>query len=397
MNEPIAITGLGLLSPLGVGADETLSALCAGTTGIRPGCRLAPPSGVTPLCGEVPDFRVEDFLTTPKTYLDRNSALLLAATGMALRQAGIAQDSIHPERMGILAGTAWGGQDSMAAFFSDYVKKGARLVKPFLFPHTYFNTAVSFAAIEWTLRGVHQSFASGRLASGHALVEACDLLGDGAADFIVAGGCEALGASLLQTWATLGVLAPATQTEGSRVFDIAHAGFVPGEGSAMLALERVSHARARGARILATLTSCGLSGSPGKVGPAQALATALQEAGVTASQLAGLCVSANGCAEVDRAEAQGLVDLLNGARVPVTAPVAICGDTQGACAALHTALVVLMSRVGALPPIAGLVTPEISGLNYVTRAHEWRTGPVAILTTDPTGSAVALVLERSHD
>jgi 3-oxoacyl-[acyl-carrier-protein] synthase II len=361
MNNPIVITGIGILSALGIGVEETAAALREGESALLPCSRFPPPAGFSPLCGEVPAFRAEEFLAAPKAYLDRQSELLLAATGMALRHAGLDAATLAPERAGILAGTAWSGQDTMASFFADYVQKGPRLVKPFLFPHTYFNTAISLAAMEWSLRGVHQSFASGRAAAGQALVEACDLLADDEADVLLAGGSEALGPALFRTFAALGWLKPAA--------DDAAPGLVPGEAGAMLVLERQSHATARGARVLGTILGCGLGGCGVSSNPpscvaarvpraaaADAMTSALQRAGITAGDLALVVSSANGLAAIDAAEAV--------AGCPVFTPATLCGDTQGACAALHLALALLHAAEG----------------------------PVLALATDPAGSSVAIVL-----
>ena len=386
MDSPIVITGIGILSPLGIGIEETAAALCEGDSALQPCSRFAPPPGCSPLCGEVPAFRAGEFLATPKAYLDRNSELLLAATGMALRNAGIDTASLAPERSGILAGTAWAGQDTMAAFFADYEQKGPRLVKPFLFPHTYFNTAISLAAMEWSLRGVHQSFASGRIAAGQAIAEACDLLADNEADVILAGGCEALGPALFRLLAAQGVLKPADNA--------AAPGLVPGEAGAMLVLERRNHATARGAKVLGTILGCGLSGcgvSPKPpscvaarvshaaaadtaaatvcggsgdpalpAGTADAVASALRQAGITASDLTLVVSSANGQASVDAAEAAVV------GKCPVLSPATLCGDTQGACAALHLALAVLQAA----------------------------NGPVLVLATDAAGAAMAMVVRQ---
>ena len=331
MNDPIVITGIGILSPLGIGVEETTAALREGESAILPCSRFVPPAGVSPLCGEVPAFRTEDFLVTPKAYLDRNSELLLAATSMAMRHAGLDAASRDPSRTGILVGTAWAGQDTMAAFFTDYVQKGPRLVKPILFPHTYFNTAISLAAMEWSLRGVHQSFTSGRVASGQALVAACDLLADNEADVIFAGGCEALGPTLFRTLAAQGI--------------------VPAEAGVMLALERQSHASARKARVLATLAGTGLGASAPR--------SALQQAGLTGSDLALVVSSANGQAAIQSAASDALA-----ASGPMLTPATLCGDTQGACAALQLALALLQPA----------------------------RGPVLVLANDLSGDAVAMVV-----
>jgi 3-oxoacyl-[acyl-carrier-protein] synthase II len=363
MNDPVVITGLGVLSPLGIGAQETVAAWREGVPALAPATRFDAPAGSSPLCGEVPEFRVEEYVPSAKAYLDRNSALLLAACGLARRDAALPLPDPAPERIGILAGTAWSGQDSMAAFFADYAQKGPRLVKPFLFPHTYANTAVSLAALEWSLRGAHQGFSAGRVSAGHAIVEACDLLREDEADALLAGGAEALGPALFGHLAALGLLKPA---EGAGTAD----GIDPAEAGAMLVLERRGRARERGATERAVVLGAGLGSAP-----VAAIRQALAEAGVAAGDLAAVIASANGQPAVDRAEAEALRETIGLPLPPVIAPARLCGDTLGACAALQTALAALaLSDPGAVPAV--LLRP----------------GPILILATDPSGSSVALVL-----
>lgn len=360
----VVITGIGILSPLGVGIEETAAALREGEPALFPASRCQPPPNVSPLCGEVPAFKVDEFIPTSKAYLDRNSELLLAACGLALTHAGLDPSRLAPERSGIMVGTAWGGQDTMSTFFADYVRKGPRLVKPFLFPHTYFNTAISLAAIEWSLRGVHQSFASGRNASAQALVEAFDRLTDDEADVVLAGGCEALGHALFTILAAQGLLAPAGSPD--------HAGFiVPAEAGAVLVLERAEHAAKRGARVLARIAGSGIGGDCAMVA-----SQALTAAGVRAMDLALIVSSANGAANVDAAE-RAVLGSIDRQRTPVFAPAQICGDTQGACSALHTALGVLL-QTALIPPAT-------------------RRGPALILSSDGAGNAGALLVEASAE
>ena len=394
-NDPIVITGIGILSPLGIGVEETTAALREGESALLPCARFLPPEGVSPLAGEVPDFQVDAFGVSPKTYLDRNSELLLAATGLALRDAGLAAAaSQSPERIGLLVGTAWSGLDTQSAFFADYEQKGPRLVKPFLFPHTYFNTAISLTAIEWSLRGPHQSFASGRVASGQAIVAACDLLTNSEADVVLAGGCEALGPTRFRALAALGLLPPAPATNVPRIFDTRHAGQAPGEAGVVLVLEHQAYAVARGAKILATIIGTALgsddSGTRGpdqpETGIANAIRAALRGARLTPADLTCVCASANGCADVDDSEAKALRQVFGDARsTPVIAFASLCGDTAGATAALHVALAVLMRTNGIVPPASGPAC-------VTTPATPLRPGPILVLATDPTGSTVALVL-----
>jgi nodulation protein E len=371
MNDPIVIAGIGILSPLGIGMEETLAALREGDSAILPCARFLPPEGVSPLAGEVPEFQVEAFGVSPKTYLDRASELLLAAAGQALQRAGLAAAaSRSPERAGLLVGTAWGCLETQAAFFADYAQKGPRLVKPLLFPHAYFNTAISLVAVEWSLRGPHQAFASGRAASGQALVEARDLLRDGVADVALAGGCEALGPTRMRA--------------------MAGSGLAPGEAGVMLALERRSRAATRGAPVLATILGAALgTDSPVRAGDgvAAAIRAALAEAARKPAELACVCASANGCADVDEREAEGMRQVFGGSPPPMAPSfAALCGDTAGATAALHTALAIGIRANGFVPPSRAPTRVQ-------TPATPLRPGPLLVLATDPTGSTAALVLE----
>ncbi len=386
---PIVITGLGLLSALGIGDEETVGAMREGVSALFPASRYTPPRGTTALAGHVPDFAVADFLNAPKAYLDRNSELFLAACGMALRSAGLDPKSIPVGRAGLLAGTAWGGLDTMSAFFADYVQKGPRLVKPLLFPHTYTNTAISLAAMEWSLTGPHLNFVTGRLAAAQALAEAVGQLRADAADVLLAGGCEALGLPLHTALASQGMLAPEDDDTAPHPFDAGRNGTVPAEAGAVLVLETEAHAHRRNAIALARVTGAGIGRSV-----ASALATALTEAGIRPCELSCVCASANGCATVDDHELHGVWQVLAGAPVPVTAPAALCGDTQGACGALQTALAVLMLTHGVLPSMPSLLAPAHPGLTFVTTpATPMRPGPIAVLATDPAGACVALVLQ----
>ncbi len=378
MSEPsdIVVTGLGLLSPLGIGADETRAAWREGESALTRAAHPATPARTAlPWVSAVPDFRVADFLPTPKNYLDRNSELLLAACSLALADAGLAPGACRPERIGLGVGTAWGGLDTMAAFFDDYVRKGPRLVKPMLFPHTYANAAISLAAMEWELRGPHLNFASGRVASAQALVAALDALRADEADVMLAGGCEALGDNRLRLLDALGLLASGPARPAP--FAAGPATVAAAECGVMLVLERADRAQARGARPQARVrgaAQCG--GAPERLATAAeaALRQALAEAGRSVGEIAWVCLSAAGRTTLDAAEAQAVQACGLSGAAQMLVPAALCGDTEGASGALQTALMLL----NLCPPGATGAAGEDAAL---------------VLVTDPAGQAVALCLE----
>ncbi len=220
----VVVTGIGILSPLGIGDEENRLAMLEGEPALEPS-----ESGREE--GRVPPFGLSEFVPTPKNYLDRQSELLLSACGMAIAQAG-GLDGVPPERRAVCAGTVWGGSDTVAAFRGDLVSKGPRLVKPMLFQHAYTNTAASLVATEWEMRGPHLNFTTERLASSQALLAAIDSIASGDADIALACAAESL-----------------PQNDG------AQSGHAFGEAGVALFIETEEHAIARGAKPLARILS----------------------------------------------------------------------------------------------------------------------------------------------
>jgi 3-oxoacyl-(acyl-carrier-protein) synthase len=306
---PVLITGVGVVSALGADAEENAAALLEGEPALFPlSLFTLPEAAELPLAGEAPELDLAACGIAPKSYLDRASQLFLAACGMSFKQANLSAEKLAPLQAGVMCGTAWGCLTTAETFFADYILKGPRLVKPFLFPHAYSNTAVSLAAMEWSLKGPHENTASPSAASGFALVEAFDLIRAGKATLIAAGGMEALSATALRARAANGVTAPA------------------GEAAAVCLLESEGSSAARGGMPLGQLLGCGLAASP-----QEAAANALAQAGVAAEELA--FVYAN-------TAAQGAAEsLATGCRVLL--PESLCGDVQGATTALHLAFALL--------------------------------------------------------
>jgi 3-oxoacyl-[acyl-carrier-protein] synthase II len=370
-----------MLSPLGLDAAETAASLREGVSAALPSETFRRSDGSPWLTAEVPPFAVADALS-PKAFLDRNSALFLVACACALRSGGLDPRNLPYGRAGLAAATVWGGLDTLDLFFADYRNKGPRLVKPLLFPHTYANTAVSLAAMEWALTGEHINIVSDRTAAGQAICEAAALIEEGRADFMLAGGVEALGPSLLRALAEVEPLAAGA--EAPRLFSDA-AGVVPAEAGVVLLLEDDAAARARGAAPLARVCGAVCAATA-----EAALARALEQAGVPADRVGFVVSSAHGSA-ADAREAAAVRAVFGGRPPPVTAPLGLCGDLQGATAAFQAACAVLMARAGFLAPIPG--QPPCDGLDCVIgAARPCPPGPAAILTTSGS-NAVALILD----
>ena len=311
---PVFITGLGIVSALGADALENAAALREGEPALFPLSRFAlPEAGEPPLVGETPDLDLAACGVSPKSYLDRASQLFLAACGMAFQRAGLTAEKLAALQAGVMSGTAWGCMGTAELFFADYILKGPRLVKPFLFPHAYSNTAVSLAAMEWSLKGPHENAASPTTASGIALVEGFDLIRAGQSQLIAAGGTDALSATSLRARTACGATAPA------------------GEGAAVLVLESESSASARGVKLLGRLLGCGLA-----VTQQEAAAAALAQAGLSAASPVAAYVNATA-----HAAAEALFP-----EAKIISPDVLCGEVQGATTALHLAFALLAEHSG---------------------------------------------------
>lgn len=243
---PVAVTGLGILSPMGIGRHATAEALDGGRANLGPPTVFDAALYSVQRAGEVPGFVPKALLETPKTYLDRCSALTLAACYLAVRDAGLQWLESLPERRSLSHGTAFGCLDSMMAFTSRIQAAGAKSASPIVFSHSFINTPASLAAIEYSVRGPAPTFASGDLAGAEAIIYGAHLVGSGTVDFCLAGGAEALSEALYAALDDAGRLA---------------AGLTPSEASVMLVLEPLEAALARGAGIVAVLTGAALAGS----------------------------------------------------------------------------------------------------------------------------------------
>ena len=265
----VLITGVAPISAIGIGREDFASGLREGRQGIRPIESFNPEAYDYRLAAECLDFALADFLDSEKTYLDRCSELTLAACALAFEDAGLAPGDLDPERVGLVFGTAHGPLDTLWAHTQRVQSGGLRRASSVLFLHSFVNTPISLASIEFDIRGPVACFCQGLASSGAALQFAAELIADGRADVVLAGGVDALSEVLYSALNEAGWLGN---------------GFVPGEGAALLVLQSESSAAARGVAAQAELLSVGLATEPDDEPAALELAAerALQGAGLAA-------------------------------------------------------------------------------------------------------------------
>ena len=405
----VAVTGAGVVSPLGSSLEEFHRALCDA----RPGIRQLPPdvaqgSGVQ--VGALVDWNPAPlFKEAEAANLDRATQFALAAAGQAISSSAL-QVGAASERVGVYWGSGLGGAHSLEAAYKQVYGAREWRVRPLTVIMAMNNAAGSNVAVRHRLRGPFANFATACSSSAMALGEAMRTIQAGRADAMIAGGSEALlTPGTLVAWQALRTLAAADATDAAascKPFDKRRSGLVLGEGAAALVLEDESRARARGAPILALLTGYGNScdaahmSRPDRDGQIRAMRQALAESRLTADAIG--YVNAHGTAtavgDIVEAEAINAVFGEAAARVPVSSTKSLHGHLLGGAGALEFAAALLPLMRGWLPPTAFLEQPDPAcKLRHVPLRAERTEAPRAVMSNSFAfgGSNVVLIAERA--
>jgi len=385
MNQrPVAITGIGVITPIGVGRDDLRTGLAEGRSGIAEITSFDTHGLAIELAGEVHDFDLTNHIASIKTYLDRTSAFALAAAAMALAEAEWI-GNVPGADIGLCLGTAWGCQDSIELYTSKLMEGNPKFAPPLVFTHSYANAPNSLVSIEFGLHGYNTCFAGGWTAGASALESAVDLVRRDSSQRLLAGGGDALSEVAVRT-----MLAQQMVTADlPRPFDASADGLLPGEAAALLALESLQGARGREAEILGYILGTGSAGGPDRTAAlARAIRFALADAGI--EQVDAVFASASGIPETDAAEAAAIA-LLPG-RPPVVALKAVIGDPSGAWTPVAVAAALCCIHAGILPAAANLRAPISAEINILHEPLQRTPATCLILNLPPTGAATATVV-----
>jgi 3-oxoacyl-[acyl-carrier-protein] synthase II len=369
--EPIVVTGVGAVTPLGVGARTLHERWCAGECGIADGE------------GACADFDATDFLSAKQARrADRFTQLAIAACAEALADAGW-QDGgagelpYDPERVGCVLGTGIGGIATLVDGQDTLRERGSQYVSPLSVPLMMSNAGAGALSMRHDLRGPSFAVSSACASGAHAIGSALRMLQSGEADAVIAGGSEAGLTPLAR--AAFGALDALSPSGVSRPFDARRDGFVMGEGAAVLVLERADAASARGARVLGRVRGYGASSDAHHItapredghGQAAAMRAALADAGVSAEQIDYVNAHGTSTPLNDRAETYAIKLALgeHAQRIPVSSTKSAIGHLLGAAGAVEAVATLLALRDRIAPPTLGLSEPDDElDLDYVPGA-----------------------------
>jgi 3-oxoacyl-[acyl-carrier-protein] synthase II len=264
LTKRVVITGVGLVCPVGIGVEESWKAICAGTSGVTRITKFDPSLYETQIAAEVKGFRAEDFMSKKEAKrFELFISYAIAATRMAIDDSGLQITEENGGRVGVITGCGLGGLRFMEETILNIHSNGPKRVSPFFIPMMIGNMAPGMISILFGARGPNLSLATACAAGAHAVGDSFKIIQEGRADAMITGGTEAvISSSCIAGFNAMKALSTRNSEpeRASRPFERDRDGFVPGEGSGILLLEELEHARRRGAKIYAEMVGYGLTG-----------------------------------------------------------------------------------------------------------------------------------------
>ena len=374
----VVVTGLGVVSPVGIGAAAAWDNLLKGVSGVGPITKFDASQLPTRIAAEVKGFNSADWMPAKET---RRSDLFIhygiAATKMALDDAGFTIDASNAERVGVNVGSGIGGLPMIEDNIREMIAKGPRRLSPFFVPGTIINMVAGLISIQFKAKGPNVSMVSACTTSSHCVGEAARMIEYGDADVMIAGGAEAcVNLSGVGGFCACKALSernddPAT---ASRPFDRDRDGFVLGEGAAILILEDLEHAKRRGARIYAELAGMGMSAdanhitAPDLDGPRRAMLAAMRNAGVNPDEVHYINAHGTSTPLGDANETSAIKAAFgeHAYKLAVNSTKSMHGHLLGAAGGLEAVITSLAVHHQVSPPTTNILTPDPAcDLDYV--------------------------------
>ena len=380
MKKRVVVTGLGLVTPVGIGVQESWEALCQGKSGIGPITRFDASGYRTRIAGEVKGFNSEDFV--PQKMIRRLDVFIhyaLAAARMALEQARL---QITPEiapLVGVITGSGLGGLRTIEETHKTLLSRGPDRISPFFIPMIIANMAPGQIAIQFGAKGPNLSLETACAAGAHAIGDSFKLIQRGAAKVMFCGGVESV-ITPLAVGGFNAMRALSTRNDApekaSRPFDRDRDGFVIGEGGGIMLLEDLDFALERGASILGEIVGYGLTGdayhmtapSPDGDGAIRCLQMALEDAGLAPQEVQYINAHGTSTDLNDVAETKAIKAVFgeHSAQLAVSSTKSMTGHLLGGAGGVEAVISVLALLNGMIPPTINYETPDPDcDLDYV--------------------------------
>ena len=376
----VVVTGVGMITPLGVGTGPTWEAILGGKSGVGPITKFDASQFSTTIAAEVKGFAPEDFVDRKEIKrMDPFIHLAMASAHLAMEDAGLSIDGEMGPRVGVYMGSGLGGLSTLERYHQAYLEEGVRKISPFFIPMLISNLAPGHIAIRYGAKGPNITTTTACAASSHAIGEALVAIRRGVCDAVIAGGSEATITPMgLGGFCAMKALSSRNDDpeRASRPFDKDRDGFVMGEGAAILILEELEFARGRGAKIYAELCGYGASGdahhvtapAPGGEGAVRCMRAALEDARIRPEEVEHINAHGTSTPYNDQFETMAIKTVFgeHARNLAVSSTKSMTGHLLGAAGAVEGAFSVLALRDGVIPPTINYTTPDPEcDLDYV--------------------------------
>jgi 3-oxoacyl-[acyl-carrier-protein] synthase II len=405
----VVITGVGMITPLGIGVEQSWSGLLAGRSGIGKITQFDAANFPTRIAGEVAGFNPEEYIE-PKEIkkMDRFIHFALAAAQMAMNDSGLKITDENAERAGVIVGSGIGGLRSIEHYHSVLLEKGPRRITPFFIPMLVVNLASGQISIRFGAKGPNSAVATACATGSHAIGDAFKIIQRGDADAMIAGGTEAvitpLGIGGFNAMKALSTRNDEPE-KASRPFDMDRDGFIMGEGAGVVILESLETALERGAGIYAEIVGYGMAAdayhitapSPNGEGAARCMKMALKDAGVDPGVVNYINAHGTSTKAGDEIETSAIKTVFGeyAYKIPVSSTKSMTGHLLGAAGGVESVISVLSIKDDIIPPTINLDTPDPEcDLDYVPNQARRTTVNYALSNSFGFGGTNACLLFR---
>lgn len=380
MNNRVVVTGMGIITPVGTGKESFWNAIKQGESGVGQIDYFDPSEFTTQIAAQVKGFNGEDYLDRKELRrMDRFVQFGVSSAKIAIEDSGLDLEKVDLNRMGVSVGSGIGGIGTMEENYSILMKKGPRRVTPFLVPMMIANMAAGCISIEFGARGPNTTLVTACATATHSIGDAFKIIQRGDADIMLAGGSEAA-ITPLSVAGFCSARALSTKNDdpskASRPFDKERDGFVIGEGSVVLILEDLKHARARDATIYAEVAGFGMSADayhmtapdPEGDGAARCMACAVADSGLKVQDIDYINAHGTSTLYNDKLETSAIKRIFGekAYNIPVSSTKSMIGHLLGAAGSAELAATILAMNNSFIPPTINYEVPDPEcDLDYV--------------------------------
>ena len=411
MKRRVVVTGVGMLTPVGMDTETTWEGLINGKSGIGPLTFFEDKDFPTQIAGEIKGFEAAQYIELKEIKkMDRFIHLAIAASQMAMDDAGLKTTPENADRVGVMVGAGIGGLPAIERYYKAYLEKGYRKISPFMIPMLIINEASGQISIRFGAKGPNSAVVTACATGTHCIGDSFKMIQRGDADAMIAGGTEScicpIGMGGFCAMKALSTRNDEPQ-RASRPFDAQRDGFVMGEGAGVVILEELEFAQKRGARIYAEVIGYGLSGdayhlttpAPNGEGAARCLSMAVKDAGISPMDMGYINAHGTSTKYNDEYETMAVKTVFgdHAYKIPMSSTKSMTGHLLGAAGGVEAVITILAMERGVLPPTINLENPDPEcDLDYIPNKARTAAVDVAMSNSFGFGGTNASLIFKKH-